>query len=530
MKISKIQLTKFRRFTQLTIEDLPESAKLIVLVGPNGSGKSSFFDALQLWSQLNSNFGWSGDSSYYAKSNDSSVGVHQRVALWVHGDADAVKRGSFYFRSAYRNDPEFQSSSLSRHGPPEDEIRFRRMIEGDATVSQNYQRLASKAMEGVFSANDDNSTVGAFRASLIGEIAMPLQRVLPDLTLTGLGNPVENGTFRFTKGAARDFEYKNLSGGEKAAFDLILDLVVKRGSFRDAVYCIDEPEAHMNSKLQGDLLEQLVGLVPSGSQLWIASHSIGMMRRALELHRRDPASVAFLDFGGADFDEPVILRPVEPNREFWNGVLSVALDDLASLVAPSRIVICEGNPAGAIPGKNSAHDAQCYNRIFSTREPDATFISAGNSHEVQRDRLGLAAALPLIAPGIGVVRLIDRDDHAPEDVARFRGDGIHVLSRRHLESYLYDDEVLAALCAAEGKPELLPDVLRAKASAISQIVGQGKPADDIKSCAGLLYTSLKSLLGLTAAGNDAQAFARNTLAKHLTPDLAVYRELHGCVF
>ena len=45
MKIKSITLKNFKRFTNLTIQDLPESAKLVVLIGPNGCEKSSLFDA-----------------------------------------------------------------------------------------------------------------------------------------------------------------------------------------------------------------------------------------------------------------------------------------------------------------------------------------------------------------------------------------------------------------------------------------------------------------------------------------------------
>ncbi len=43
MKIKSVQLVNFRRFTKLLIKDIPENARLIVLVGPNGSGKSLRF-------------------------------------------------------------------------------------------------------------------------------------------------------------------------------------------------------------------------------------------------------------------------------------------------------------------------------------------------------------------------------------------------------------------------------------------------------------------------------------------------------
>src|SRR5262249_38118263 len=131
--------------------------------------------------------------------------------------------------------------------------------------------------------------------------------------------------------------------------------------------------------------------------------------------------------------------------------LNVALDDLASLVAPREVVICEGNPTGIVAGKNSAHDAAIYNTIFAEEFPEVKFIASGNAHDVARDRLGLVAALPLVATGISVRRLIDRDDHAQQDIDKMAREGITTLGRRHLEAYLYDDEILHALCQSVNK-------------------------------------------------------------------------------
>lgn len=49
MKIQEVHLNKFKRFTDLTIKDIPESVKLVVLVGPNGCGKTSIFEAFNHW-------------------------------------------------------------------------------------------------------------------------------------------------------------------------------------------------------------------------------------------------------------------------------------------------------------------------------------------------------------------------------------------------------------------------------------------------------------------------------------------------
>ena len=49
MKIKSIKLEGFKRFTNLKIEEIPETAKLVVMIGPNGCGKSSVFDALNAY-------------------------------------------------------------------------------------------------------------------------------------------------------------------------------------------------------------------------------------------------------------------------------------------------------------------------------------------------------------------------------------------------------------------------------------------------------------------------------------------------
>ncbi len=422
-------------------------------------------------------------------------------------------------------------NSLNKMGPIADDIKFRRMIESDATVSQNYQRLASQAFEDVFANEPAATTVGEFREKVIGQLRTVIGRLFNGLVLNSLGNPLSDGTFRFDKGVSRSFEYRNLSGGEKAAFDLVLDIVVRKATFDDAVYCIDEPEAHMNTRLQGNLLEELYNLVPEDSQLWVATHSIGMMRKARELHLQRPGTVAFLDFGTHDFDQPTTIGPSLPTRAFWEGILHVALDDLASLVTPREVVICEGNPVGVIPGKNSEHDARIYDTIFGDEFPDVKFLSGGNSKDVAGDRLGIVAALPMIASGIAVRRLIDRDDHAPQDVSDMAKAGITTLGRRHLEAYTYDDEVLTALCISVGKPDEVQNMIEDKKLAIAaSTTARANPADDIKSASGEIYNKAKQRLNLVGVGNDQMAFARNTLAPLMKPGMAVYAELKKDVF
>ncbi|OCP04983.1 MULTISPECIES: AAA family ATPase [unclassified Ensifer] len=520
MKIKSLRMHEFRRFEDLTIKNLPP-AKLVVLAGANGVGKSSVFDAFSLLRQHQVGIEW--HPSYHLRQDSKNTHMNA-VKAEFHEDRP-MSPISFYLRTAYRNEPDFTLSQLFRQGDVTKEQRFSRMIQGDAAVSSNYARLASDAFEDVFSKEDPSTTVGDFRNKVVGELGSAVQRLFPDLTLNTLGNPLAAGTFTFTKGSQRGFLYENLSGGEKAAFDLILDLIVKRRAFTDTVFAIDEPEAHISTKLQGPLLGELVDLIPDNSQLWIATHSIGMMRKARDLYTQNPNDVVFLDFNGHDFDTPVVMQPVAPTRQFWENVLRVALDDLADLVAPREVVICEGNPVVPTPGANSEHDARCYATIFGNEYPDVIFISAGSSKEVVGDRMRFAAMIPKIAAGVSVRRVIDRDDHSDADVSDFSKEGIRVLSRRHIEAFLYDPEIIKILCETHGKGDEYDAIQQECDGAKHAAEIRGRPTDDIKAAANDIYKILIRRLGLRGQGNDQMSFARNALAPLIKPGTHTYQTL-----
>jgi hypothetical protein len=537
MKLSSVHLQKFKRFADLRITGLPQTAHLVVVAGPNGFGKSSLFDAFSIAAREAGGLESRNDPDYYRRRvAGTPIPVTPQphsVAVAFHGAqprTSAEWKKAFYFRSAYRNDPELSIKSIGRLGPAVDERRFERLIDTDTAVTGNYQRMVAASFEDAFEREDAATTIGAWREGVVRELRDAMLRLFPGLTLDSLGNPIRDPTFRFTKGATPGFVYKNLSGGEKAAFDLLLDLFVKRREYDATVFCIDEPEIHLNPRLHGPLLAELLAIVPESSQLWVATHSVGMLRRARDIDAQRPGSVAFLDFEGHDFDAIVQLAPLRPTRAFWSAALAVALDDLADLVAPRELVVCEGNPAGAVPGKNADHDARCYSAIFAADLPDVAFVSGGNSHDVAGDRFGVAAAFPTVVKGTRVSRLIDRDDHAPADVAELGKKGVTVLSRRNIEAYLYDDEVLRALCEAQGHAAVATALLAEKATALAASAARGNAADDLKPAAPAVYAAAKRLLGLVAQGNDARAFERNILAPLVASGTTVHKYLRRDIF
>lgn len=375
MRISSVHLKNFKRFTDLLVRDIPESAKLVVVVGPNGCGKSSLFDALLHWYKQRAGFGFLSDELYFRKNTQQPFGWNESVEVTMHGNIPA-KRGSLYVRTAYRNDPDFSISGFSRPNIPSDTIRFHRVIENDQTVSDNYQRLVYDTTAAVYDSANDSKTVRALREELIGQVRASMKSVFDDLLLNNISDPLGSGAFFFEKGTTKSYHYKNLSGGEKAAFDLLLDLHVKKKYFADAVYCIDEVEAHLHTRVQGALVREMVEILPRDSQLWVTTHSLGVLRAAQEMEAVTAGSVCIIDFDGVDPDVPMELLPVTLGRVSWEKLLSITLDDLSKRIAPKVVVVCEGSSIGT---RRKDFDAEIYNRILGIHEPDVVFVSGGSS-------------------------------------------------------------------------------------------------------------------------------------------------------
>lgn len=529
MRLKAVKIKDFRRFTNLTVQGIPEAARLIILAGPNGCGKSSLFDALHIWHKWTSNKPRNWEPDYYVKSGSPITDRFQnQVTPEFYNSILGNNKKIFYMRSAYRNDPEFQVQNLTRVGDPLSEVRVQRMIDNDAAVSGNFQRLISQSIEDAYDPEDSSVTLGEFKEQIIGEISREFSNLFPELKLDSLGNPLEDGTFRFTKGISKGFSFKNLSGGEKAVFDLILDIVVAKRDYDNTIYCIDEPEAHMNARIQANLLSALFNLIPQNCQLILATHSIGMMRRARDIETDTSGSVVFLDFGNRDFDKPQIMEPTKPSRTFWKNAYDVALDDIANLVAPKRVIICEGEPLADQEIRNYSHDAKCYDVIFETEFPETMFVSMGSDQQIIGDKRGLAEALCLLIDGLTVVRLIDRDDRTDNTITGLKMQGIQVLSRRNLESYLFDDEVLRALALSADKEDKADGLIIKKQAILAAETKH--PVDDLKRVSGKIYNACKGELDLLQYGNDAKEFMRDTLAPLIKPGMAVYDELKCDIF
>lgn len=541
MKIKKIELNNFKRFTHLIVEDIPETTKLVVLVGPNGSGKTSFMESMNHYYKY-AGYGNIGDYHYLSKTGNKedfnysqwyacaskivSIDFHDASLPKDIGSSNDIK-GHFYFRSAYRNEPEFQIDSMRRQHDPTESIRLASLIQNDQTVSTNYQRLIANTISGVYDNGNDAKTVAALREELIGKVRTAIERVFEDLEFSSLGDPLQNGNFYFTKGTTRDFSYRNLSAGEKSAFDLILDMVVQSKYYPDAIYCIDEPETHMHTKLQGKVLRELYLLIPGQSQLWLSTHSIGMLQEAEEIEKEHPGTVAFLDFGGRDFDTDQLIRPAKISRAVMDKFYELAFGDFAKLMLPRTIVFCEGDSNG---GKRKDFDKMIYSTIFAETHPEAFFISGGSCNDIENIEKTHGEIIRTLLKNTTVIKMVDRDDRSATEILELAEKGIKTLKERNLESYMLDDEVIKKLCESVGKEVEYNECIKDKQAALESSKNRGNASDDYKSARGDIYTALKKRLTLTKCGNSPDTFIRDTLSPLVTPDMNVYKRLEAEIF
>ena len=522
MRVSEVRIPgRFKRFGSLEIQELGVGVELVVMLGPNGSGKSSVFDAFLEWAR---------EQGRYSRDNvpndyfDSETGTFGKPEIILHGSDTSGPSEPLgplvHVRTAHRNTPDVLSNSIQQ----QEDFRLRtpldRMVETDAALGEHYQRLIARFIPILsnLESGDAVRDLAAIRATL-APVQDSLTRVLPHLRFSGLGDATSDGSFYFNRDGIRVFRYESLSGGEKAVFDLLLDVHMAAIELGTPLICLDEPEIHLNPAVQASVLTELMRLLPSGSQLWIATHSIGMIRRAFDIAASNPDQVAFLDFGQVEGPAPdVRLRPSQPSSQLLSEAMSIALYDLARLLAPEFLVICEGSQ---VSNRIPVWDERIYRQIFRDLHPRVEFKSSGGKGDLDQ----AAAIASVIAPGTYILKLRDRDDLTPENRTRLlEGDpNLRVLERHSLESYLLDDEVLEALVADRGTrvENAFDELEAARDKAIL-------PNGSAKGALGAVFSVAKNVLGNTdGLGENPSQFSADVLAKLITPYMRVRQKLES---
>ena len=534
MRIKKLRLKNgYKRFHDLTIDLGDKPARVIALVGPNGSGKSSVLDGLLFHAKAHEHIGQQHtprDQAYHSMTGSTTLTYQDIEIQFTTGDFNQIRQLKstqsktntiFSFRSPYRYNNSLKVSQTQ--SVPEIKLNTYGAADAaslDAKMEDNYRRL-----QAFYNSYRDDNDVKPSEAKekIIGELNISIKKCL-DLEIVSLGNVEANqGTIYFKKqDHPKEFEFNVLSSGEKEVVDLLLDLYLRKNDYNETIFLLDEPELHINTSIQGNLLKEIDRLVGPDCQIWITTHSIGFLR-ALQTDMKDNCQIIQFRPEFKLASKAYTLKPVKIGQGTWRDLFSIALDDLASLISPSTIIYCEGR---ADPGPGNVErgmDAQVFNNIFSDSHSDVLFTSSGgNTEPDQRSAIALTV-LSKVFPTVGIWVLKDRDMASGKftdenDRQVYLGTNLpshRVLKRWEIENYLFDKDVLKAYCNGEGLQfdEIAYDAF------VTNINDQNLKDDTQR---------IKNFCGIKGSINAD--ILKIALSKYISSDMPVYQELEDCIF
>ncbi|QUX92486.1 hypothetical protein CYL31_14235 [Marinomonas sp. A3A] len=533
MRIKKLQLKNgYKRFHELTIDLGDDPKRIVALVGPNGCGKSSVLDGMLFHNNAHNRIGDKGKKNHeYHSMNQTPNYNYQNVDIeFVDGNYRKIREEKastgkentiFSFRSPYR----YNSNLKVTQSKATNEIRLNGYGASSASdlddkMEENYRRLYVKFNKYL---HETDCKPSEAKTKIIGDLNSSISKCL-DLEICSIGDiEASQGTLYFQKkDHPNRFEFNVLSSGEKEVVDILLDLYLRKDEYSDTVFLLDEPELHINTSIQKNLLLEINRLVGDDCQIWITTHSIGFLRTLQEELKNDCQVIQFK----SEYDlasKPYTLTPMKSSKASWKDIFSIALDDLANLVCPRRIIYCEGRDSPGRNGTERGLDANVFNNVFSEQHPDALFVSSGGNTELdQRSDIAIAI-LSKVFSDLDIFVLKDRDMASGRDTTendrqvylQNNPNNHRVLRRWEIENYLYDKEVLASYCNGNN----LTFNEQAYDQFVTDIVNQ-----NLKDETG----RIKNFCGITSSIN-AEKF-KITLSEYLTENMAAYQDLASCVF
>lgn len=433
MRIRSLQLRNFKRFTDLTIQDIPENAKLVLLIGSNGSGKSSVFDGFQYLANQNGKAPKDAVLSVSKNQKDPlTVVIHsdehgkEGIENGVWNRTNKLTGASFYGRTSFRQVPRLTRRQFgsTKFDIAEDGDRAASFIDRDERFENDLEHLFGKLLKEFFRTNEDRSEI---KEKIINPINEALYRIFNKgngtaLSLLEIIPPLEGNVaeINFRKGKSV-FHYNYLSAGEKEVFNILINLIARREYYQDTVYYMDEVDLHLNTTLQYNFLKEITeNWIPQHCQLWTASHSLGFIEYANKAE-----NAVIVDFDDLDFDLPQILVPeARDNPEVYE--IAVGKDFLPSLFKDKDIYFVE----------NKDRD---YYALMGLE--NAVFVSDNSRNNVYHK-----------VRSSSYKGIVDRDFLSDDDIKDIRRvyDRLYILEYYSVENYLYHPENLQEYYSQRG--------------------------------------------------------------------------------
>ncbi len=435
MRIRKLELKNFKRFTDVTIDNIPHDCKLVLLIGSNGSGKSSVFDAFELLNSLGRSQGLSEGWEYYRKDKDKQIEIKltdQAGVIWSSDEQNTktfTNAGRpFYGRTSFRQVPRLTRTRLggSNFDYPADSDRPRLFIEKDNRFENDIERITETILKDFFRTKNSNEQI---RDKYIQPINKALKNIFGEgngtkLQLIEIIPPLEGkvAQINFQKGKS-EIHYNYLSAGEKEVFNLLINLLSRGSLYQNTIYFLDEIDLHLNTKLQFNLLKEITeNWIPDNCQLWTATHSLGFIEYAKQFELG-----VTIDFDDFDFDIKRVLSP-EPKDNPDVYEIAVGKEFLPALFQQMNIYFVE----------NKDKDYYASIGIANT-----VFVSDNNRNNVYHK-----------VRTSNFRGIVDRDFLSDDDILKIthRYTNLKVLKYYSIENYLYHPDNLVEYFQSKNLP------------------------------------------------------------------------------
>lgn len=287
---------------------------------------------------------------------------------------------------------------------------------------------------------------------------------------------------------------ETLSSGEKEAFNIVFDLLVRQP--QDCIVLFDEPELHLHPELSFRLLKTLQ-VIGSRNQFVLFTHSSDIISSAME-------------------NSIIFVAPKPPGEN--QAVAVRSSDDTVTALrqlGQSLGVISLGRRIVLIEGAETSIDRDTYGAIVQDRYPGLVLAPSGSRSTILSFNQLLDDVLNKTVWGIEFFMLADRDNsllpaYLGDLETRSQG-RLRFLPRLHVENYFLDEHTIALSFA-----DLVPaaDWRRDPSIVRTRLLDIARHAIPV-AVNQWISTQLRSLIGEVdvAAREVAEADLQDLLAK-----------------
>lgn len=504
MRIKRLELTNFRCFEHLVIDDVPN---VVALVARNRAGKSSILDAILGAKEI--------ARPYFADSWNQAEAYKSRHALkWPHQNRPPLRLCALQGKVQIEFLPSEAEVSYLEKKKISPECGVSVTIERDNLIVEHVVTPAGRELLGYNSPASGIGFLDAFGATRffpptqIGALSSALSDQNIRSSLGGFHLDSFNQTkwthFKSFVAAMEmsDTSHRKQTGEDRdsmeafrQAFDAMFhpkkfvgivvntngeadvcvetpsgvhDIDLLSDGEKELVYILghlfrfktleniilwDTPEAHLNATLESRFVPTIQRVGPK-NQYIIATHSIEMIASV------DLESVVVL----AQSDRGVVCeRPVGRSRKERIRTYEALGASVAIQLASQLIIFVEGSETNA--------DKALLDKVFADRLPGCSFVASQDSGKTLASGERLDAVLKEMSGAAGVGMLIDRDYRTDDAVMKLqkRHHGLFVWPVHEVENLLLDSTLLQIALAEIGSSssqEFVNQMLREAAEEI----------------------------------------------------------------